>query len=238
MPCWADGPMVAFDLETTGIDSETARIVTASVVSINGSVTKVRSWLANPGIDIPAEATAVHRITTEHARAHGKPEMDVAVEVAAALHRAWEQQIPVVIYNAPYDLTLLDRALRRYLTEGLGEVGFVVDPLVLDKALDRFRRGSRKLTAVAAHYNVPLSEDDAHGSTADALAAARVAWKLAHIYVEAVGSMEPDELMRFQASRHASQAASFEDYLRKQGKPDVIRRNWPIVPIELAGADA
>lgn len=238
MPCWADGPMVAFDLETTGIDSETARIVTASVVSINGSVTKVQSWLANPGIEIPAEATAVHRITTGHARAHGKPEMDVAIEVAAALHRAWEQQVPVVIYNAPYDLTLVDRALRRYLTEGLGDVGFVVDPLVLDKALDRYRKGSRKLTVVAEHYNVPLSEDDAHGSTADAIAAARVAWKLAHIYLESVGSMEPDELMRFQASRYASQAASFEDYLRRQGKQDVIRRNWPIVPIELAGVHA
>jgi DNA polymerase III epsilon subunit-like protein len=37
-PTWADGPMATFDLETTGVDPETARIVTASVITIEPGV--------------------------------------------------------------------------------------------------------------------------------------------------------------------------------------------------------
>lgn len=59
-----------FDLETTGIDVETARIVTAHVGAIdaNGSVIERSDWLVNPGVVIPPQATAVHGITTERAR--------------------------------------------------------------------------------------------------------------------------------------------------------------------------
>lgn len=32
MPCWYDGPLAAFDTETTGIDVERDRIVSAALV--------------------------------------------------------------------------------------------------------------------------------------------------------------------------------------------------------------
>lgn len=59
-------PLVFFDLETTGIDIVSDRIVEISYLKVmpNGSEeTKTRR--INPGMPIPAEATAVHGITDE-----------------------------------------------------------------------------------------------------------------------------------------------------------------------------
>ena len=68
-----------FDLETTGIDVETDRIVTAHVglLDASGTVIRARDWIADPGIEIPAGATAVHGITTARARAEGRPAAEV-----------------------------------------------------------------------------------------------------------------------------------------------------------------
>src|SRR5699024_4273484 len=89
-----------------------------------------------------------------------------------------------VVYNAPYDLTLLDRECRRHGLEPINAPGPVIDPLVIDKTVDRYRKGKRTLEVAAAHYQVAL--DDAHDAGADAIAAGRVALALLRAY--------PDEL--------------------------------------------
>ena len=234
---WADGPMAVFDIESTGVDVTSDRIVTASVVSIQGATPRVRSWLANPGIEIPASATEVHGITTEHAVAHGDDAGRVVIEVANAIIDAWALGMPVVIYNAPFDLSMLDCELRRHGYDGLTVGGLVVDPFVLDKALDRYRKGSRKLIDTARHYRVPLSTEDAHTSTGDCLAAARVAWKLSRAY-PAIGRMSASELMAFQAEAAREQAVSLQQHFRRQGKHELVDPSWPIRPFVTAGASA
>ncbi|MDL2222603.1 3'-5' exonuclease [Bacteroidales bacterium OttesenSCG-928-M11] len=59
-------PLVFFDLETTGIDIVSDRIVEISYLKImpNGDE-ESKTRRVNPGIPIPAEATAVHSITDE-----------------------------------------------------------------------------------------------------------------------------------------------------------------------------
>ena len=59
-------PMVFFDLETTGVDLCRDRIVEISLVKVmpDGS-TETKTRRINPGMPIPAEATAVHGITDE-----------------------------------------------------------------------------------------------------------------------------------------------------------------------------
>ena len=234
--------MVSWDTETTGPIPETARIVTTATVAIRPGAPAVPSeWLVDPGVEIPAEATAVHGITTEHARAHGaKAEAAVAALVAHLLAEAM-QGVPLVVYNARYDLTVLDRECRRYGLETLGEECrahgvdlHVIDPFVLDRAVDRYRKGKRTLTATAAHYGIGLSEDEAHTASGDCLAAARLAWKIGRAYPE-VGTLRLGQLMQFQAEAHAEWAAGFEEYLRtKKGEPDaVISRDWPLVPAEV-----
>lgn len=223
---WGAGPLAAFDVESTGVDVERDRIVTACVAVVNVDPTEPsRTWLADPGVDIPAEATAVHGVTTEHARAHGRPPRDVLVEIRGAILDAWYLGRPVVAYNAPYDFTVLDREFRRHGVEPLRALGPVIDPLVLDRYVDPRRRGPRKLVNVVEHYGVRL--DGAHDATQDALAAARVAWRIAQRYPD-IAALDWDDLFALQVDAHAAWAESFEAYLRSQGKGDVIDRAWPI----------
>jgi DNA polymerase-3 subunit epsilon len=59
-------PIVFFDLETTGVEISTARIVQIACIKINmdGS-TEEKMMLINPNIPIPQEASEVHGITNE-----------------------------------------------------------------------------------------------------------------------------------------------------------------------------
>jgi len=179
LPQWARR-LAVFDLETTGLVLEDARIVTACVAEIdeNGQLTgEAFEWMANPGIEIPTQASDVHGVTTEIALRDGRPAAEVVAELLNKLQDYLAQGIPVVAYNAPYDFTILHfEALRHGLTP-LDSPGPIIDPLVIDKFVDQFRRGKRTLTIAAEHYGVELA--DAHNATADALAAGRVAQAIA-----------------------------------------------------------
>ncbi len=102
----------------------------------------------------------------------------------------------------------------------------VVDTLVLDKWADKWRRGSRKLVDVCAHYGIVLTEADAHGAAADALAAGRLAWKIAQRWPGAQGTAS--EVHDLCVTEKRTQAESFGAYLVKQGKVDDVAREWPI----------
>src|SRR5690606_10797505 len=98
------------------------------------------------------------------------------------------------------------------------------------KQIDRNRKGSRKLIDVAAHYGVALAEEDAHGSAADALASARVAWVIANRNPR-LATLTPAYLHETHGQSAAEQTHSFADYLRKQGKPDDdVHLEWPLIP--------
>lgn len=217
---WADGPMALFDLETTGPEPTTARIVTATIVLRRPSIDPdVHTWLADPGIDIPAGATEVHGITTEYARSHGRPAGEVIDEVATELTLAWGLGFPVVAYNGAFDLTVLSCERARH-GQPFEVGGPVIDPMVIDKAMDRYRKGSRKLPDVCAHYKVDLN--GAHDATEDALAAGRVAWRLARRFPQ-VGKLALADLHERQTGWYATQQHSFAEYLRTRVAGQVER---------------
>lgn len=222
---WHSGPFLAFDTETTGVDCDVDRIVTATTVWIDGADIDTTTWLINPGVPIPEEATAVHGITYDHALTHGRPPAECVQEIAGVLAVAHEQGVPVLAFNACFDLTLLDREMRRHDLGAL-EVDRVLDPFVIDKAVDRYRKGKRTLETQCAHYGV--THGGAHDATADALAAARVMWKIARRYPQ-VGGLSLDELHEAQIRWAAEQAASFRQYLIKQGRTeDLPTGEWPM----------
>lgn len=223
---WHLAPLAAFDIESTGVDVETDRIVTATLVRIHGRQTETRSWLINPGVPIPADATNVHGVTDEMASKGVDPTIGCA-EILAELDECWTGGRPVIIFNASYDLTLLDRELRRHCGVSLdGIVGYVIDPFVIDKELDRYRKGSRTLAAVCGHYQV--KQEGAHTAEGDAIAAARLAWRLAQVYPDQLGDL--GALNGLQAAWRADWAEQFEDYLAKQGKPEPVDGHWPVRP--------
>ncbi len=226
-PSWADAVGV-FDLETTGVDVTTDRVVTAHVglLGPDGSARMSRSWLADPGVEIPAGATAVHGITTEHARTHGRPAAEVIAEVVAELRALFAAGIPVVAYNAPYDFSLLKYEALRHGVAPIDDPSPVIDPLVLDKAHDRYRKGKRTLEVVAAHYAVPLV--GAHDAAADAIAAGRVAQALARRF-ELTGPV--GELHTQQIGWARAQAESLTEYFIRVGRIDPEEKldgSWPI----------
>lgn len=229
---WAAGPMLGYDLETTGVDVENDRIVTGSTVLVGpGEPPCSTTWLANPGVVIPDEAAAVHGITTDHAIEHGRKPAAVVAELVATLGRAFRAGVPVVGMNTPFDFTILDRECRRHLHAGLVDVlGCdvfpVVDVRVLDKRVDQYRRGGRKLVDLCTHYGVRL--DQAHESAADALAALRVAWVI-HRRKPAISRLTLAELHRAQVQWHADQVASFAAYRAKKGEPLAdVNWEWPL----------
>ena len=231
MTSWGDRVGV-FDLETTGVDVDTSRIVSAciAVLDQDGRVVSRWDWLADPGIEIPEGASAVHGITTERARAEGRPATVVVAEIAQTLRVLFDSGIPVAVYNAPYDLTLLDRECRRHGLSALDGTMPVIDPLVIDKAVDRYRKGKRTLEVTAELYEVPL--DDAHDAGADAIAAGRVALALLRRYPDDLDIGLAD-LHGRQEVWHAEQAASFQDYLRSKRGDDsyVADPSWPVKPV-------
>lgn len=236
---WHTGRMCGFDLESTGVDVENDRIVTACVVHCGGShETQSRTWLADPGVDIPEEAAAVHGITTERARAEGQMAGEVTQEIAGYLRLTVMSGVPIVAMNAAFDLSMFDRECRRYAVPPLfrgDDSPLVIDPRVLDKHVDRYRRGGRTLTDLCAHYGVRL--DGAHSADADALAACRVAWRIAEQYPE-IAAMSLAELHQAQIEWAREQAASLADYFaRTPGKEHQaagVRGDWPLIPFEEA----
>lgn len=233
MTGWHTGPLCGFDTETTGTDITTDRIVTACIVDCGtGRETVSGTWLSDvDGVDIPAEATKVHGITTAKAHTEGQPAAKVIEDLVRDLTDAADHGTPIVVMNAAYDLGLLEHEARRHgitpLSETAGDRLRVIDPRVLDKHVDQYRRGSRTLTDLCKHYGVRLG--DAHTADADAIAACRVAWRIAQWHPH-LASLTLDELHTAQAHWHTHQAASLRDHFISKGKTTEaanVRFGWP-----------
>lgn len=165
--------LLGFDTETTGIDVRRDRVVSAALVRRDATGSHVRTWLLDPGVEIPEAAGSIHGLTTEHVRTHGTapgPALDeIAGEIAAALLSG----SALVAYNADFDLAVLDAELERHglptLPERLGgPVRPVLDPMVLDRMADPAREGGRRLVDLCEHHDVVTGL--LHTADADALA--------------------------------------------------------------------
>lgn len=231
---WWQGPLIGFDLETTGTEPAESRIVTAALVETVGGVpVRTTRWLLDPGVPIPEQARAIHGISDEQARTRGRPAGAAVEEIAAALCERLAQGTPVVAFNAPFDLSLLDAELRRHGRVGLAGrlagrlVAPVLDALVIDRAVDRYRKGSRGLQRVCEVYGVELL--DAHDAASDALAAVRVAVALGERYPAQVGELTLAALHEQQVHWYREWAEGLQAWLRKGKDPQaVVDARWPI----------
>ncbi len=239
---WAVQPFAVFDLESTGVDTREDRIVTGYVatVRLTGTGREIlpgTSVIINPGVPIPAEASAVHGITDDVAQAKGRDPRDSLHSIAESLYRALIAHIPVVTFNGAYDVTLLHNELIRHGLPTLGErlgrsrdAGFgpVIDAHVLDKHVEQYRPGSRKLMDTCRAYGIDLDETQAHAADFDAVAAGRLAVRIARKY-PVIGAMGLRDLHLKQKDWHARQKLSLQQYLNRTKDP-AIRCDpcWPI----------
>lgn len=231
MTAWHERPFLSIDTETTGVDIHTDRIVEIATAMINPDGTVEHEWatVVDPKCEIPAEAADIHGITTERARAEG-----VQPEVAlrrVARYMATNSRCPVVVYNARFDLPLILNEAARHGVEIL-TMPLVLDPFVIDKALDKYRKGSRKLIDVARHYGVVLDEADAHGALADCIASGRLMHRIL-ADDESLTECTLTRMFLWQSSHAEDQRASFVAYKRRTDPEFSSPAGWPL-PVRAA----
>lgn len=230
MTNWTERLWVGFDTETTGLDVQSDRIVTASlVVRPQGarSLTnrKIHTWLVNPGIPIPEASIAVHGITNEIATSKGQSEHKALTEISQKIANYLKHGAVLVAFNALYDFSLLQASLVRLnlptVPELLGgPLQPIADPLVLDRYFDKYRRGPRKLLDLAKFYGVPQIEK-AHQSTDDAIGVLNILAAMVREFPQ-LTDHDGTSLMQLEREAHRAWAMSFNRFLESRGhKPDV-----------------
>jgi DNA polymerase-3 subunit epsilon len=157
-------PLVGLDLETTGTNVQTDRIVEISTLKVfpDGNQ-KTFTRLVNPGIPIPAEATSVHGITDADV-ASAKTFEEIAPRLATYLDGC-----DLCGYNIwKFDLKLLVNEFKRANVPFSVEGRHVIDPCRIFH-----RREPRDLTAALKFY-CGMEHEGAHGAEADVVAAMMV----------------------------------------------------------------
>ncbi|MGH8986979.1 MAG: 3'-5' exonuclease [Acidimicrobiales bacterium] len=228
---WHEQDLLAFDLETTGVDPLVDVPVSYALVTVRaGIVAECDASLVDPGRVIPEAASAVHGITTEQAHREGIP-IGIAVRhVADVVLRASIQGVPVVGMKLDYDLTMLDSCCLRETGRGIVDDGFsgpVLDALVIDRHFDRYRRGKRTLADLCMHYGVAI--DHAHDASSDARAALDVVRAMCACYPE-LCARTPVELHLAQEGWHREWAESFSEWRLRKGLSPMRddARQWPV----------
>ncbi|MGA3352236.1 MAG: exonuclease domain-containing protein [Acidimicrobiales bacterium] len=224
---WDSGPLLGFDLETTGVDPSKDLPVQVALVRWETPRRSYRDvFIVDPGCEIPPAAQAIHGISTRRARREGCPLPDAAAIVHSVLERAQADQVPVVAMNASFDITIATALFRSFgLRPIVWEV--LVDPLVIDRHVDRYRSGKRRLDALCRTYGVELCAPHDAGSDADATV--EIARSIADRYPE-IAESEIGELTRSQADWHRSWALEYDSWCRENGRPGLAPEEfcWPL----------
>lgn len=227
---WDRGPLLGFDLETTSPDPYTALPVSFALAQFNNQkMSEVRTGLIDPGIPIPAESTSIHGITDEMVKARGGSLEASVAGIGAILFEASARGTPVTGCNLSFDLTIINILHAHFFGRsliGLGWCGPAIDVLVIDRHVDRYRRGKRTLDGLCHQYRV---EAGGHLAAGDAIAATLVAIELSAAWKE-VREMHPSELHEAQKLWHKGWFDHYNEYRVEQGEEKLDKREgqWPI----------
>ena len=149
---WIHEGFIAFDTETTGVEVDSARIVTAAAVVFEGSTPLyTRSWLI---------------------KVDGQGQTEALVEIRDFLA---DSGMPIVCFNSGFDIPLFNANLAR-LELDLLPTDQVLCSYVIDKQCNKYVKGKaqRRLKPTADRYGIELSEQDWHGAEADARVAGQI----------------------------------------------------------------
>jgi DNA polymerase-3 subunit epsilon len=168
---------IILDTETTGLDPALGhRIVEIGGLELVHHVPTGARFhcYVNPQRDMPAEAFAVHGLTSEFLR--DKPLFsDIVEELLLFLGDA-----RLVIHNAAFDLNFLNAEFSLARRDPLLP-GRVVDTLQLARV--RHPMGPNSLDALCKRYGIDITRRDKHGALLDAEL-------LADVYIELIGGRQ------------------------------------------------
>ncbi len=168
---------VVLDTETTGLDPDKGdRVIEIGCIELHNHIPtgKHLQLYLNPERDVPAEATAVHGITTAFLK--DKP-------VFAQVYTDFMEFIKgakLVIHNAEFDMKFLNAELRRV---GHPPIPFtsVVDTVMM--ARKKFPGQPANLDALCRRFGIDNSERTYHGALLDSEL-------LAEVYLELLGGRQ------------------------------------------------
>lgn len=231
---WPDGPIAGLDFEATGTDPRQARPLEVSLILDPGDgrppATGIDT-LIDPGPDVPIPEI----VTTITGIDRDRLDREAAMPARAAIRQTvdlladlYDRDVPVAIYNATYDLPLLEAETARHSIP-MPPVT-VIDPLVLDRHVDRYRKGKRTLEAAARVYGVEL--DGAHRAGADVTATIAVVRKIAAAEPGLAG-LTLDELTDLQRTAYVTWRDSYNQYRARQGQEPIPEVDWPGITLEV-----
>jgi DNA polymerase-3 subunit epsilon len=208
---WNVVPTVWIDTETTGIRAGIDRAVSVGLARFERGGFKASTVeLVDPGIPIPAEATAIHGITDDMVR--GRPTIGEVFRSANFLELLNGAQ--PAAYNAPFD---------RHFVPPFGSdwTWPWLDALSVVRVVDRYERGKgrHRLEAVAARHRVRLVH--AHSADADARAAGYIFYKLipmvqGHACDVQPSAMSLGQMLRWQRDEESNEWFRFNEWLQRQ----------------------
>jgi DNA polymerase-3 subunit epsilon len=189
-----DLDVVVIDTETTGLPENDGRPVEIACVRFSGGL-PVAQWssLVNPGVPIPAEATAIHKITDE---------MGLCKDA-----------VPCA-YNAEFDRFMLHREISGTDCLAFNPEQSWIDPLVMIRDVDKFVSGKGKNKLENACRRRGIIIEGAHRAKADALATGFLLWRLK----ERIGDISAADLIRRCDVRRKVQEAEFAAWQARQPK--------------------
>lgn len=175
----SDTPLLALDLETTGLDPGCHGIVSIGLVPLNSRCiqsSKAQQWLVKPRFPLTSSSVKIHRIT-DSALANAPDLLDILPEFLAAIRGK-----VLLVHCADIERQFLAAALSVRLQESLQFP--VIDtmelearlhrakPLTLWQKLRKQRQPSIRLAASRARYGLPPYLP--HHAVTDALACAEL----------------------------------------------------------------
>jgi DNA polymerase-3 subunit epsilon len=171
-------PIAFFDLETTGIDIANDRIVEISILKID--ISGKEEWLSsriNPGIPIPAAATAIHGITNADV-ANAPSFTNMASSFASFIGDA-----DIAGYNAlRFDVPLLAEEFLRAGIDFDFKTRKYIDVQVI------FHKKEQRTLVAAYQFYCDKQLDDAHSAKADTQAT----YEVLKAQLDTYGDLEND----------------------------------------------
>jgi DNA polymerase-3 subunit epsilon len=168
---------IVLDTETTGLDPyQGHRLIEIGCIELLNRIPSGQTFhrYVNPGRDVPAEAFAIHGLSTDFLR--DKPAFEeIADELMGFIGEA-----PLIAHNAAFDLGFINTELERV---GLPPItrDRLVDTLLL--ARRKHPAGPNRLDDLCARYGIDNSHRVKHGALLDAEI-------LAEVYLELVGGRQ------------------------------------------------
>lgn len=169
---------IVLDTETTGLDpAQGHRLIELGCIELVNRIPTGATFHAyiNPERDVPAEAFAIHGLSTEFLA--DKP---LFIEVADAFLAFIGEDAPLIIHNAGFDHGFLCAELKR-VERALIARERLVDTLML--ARRKHPAGPNRLDDLCARYGIDNSRRTKHGALLDAEI-------LAEVYVELIGARQ------------------------------------------------